>query len=80
MGDGVHGTQSRRVEAAHKLFAFGIIRLVRALSSNLWKAEYSEINGYDPAPPVGASYRAVCRARSRPEFLAKLGVLIERAE
>jgi len=30
--------------------------------------------------PVAANYRAVCRARSRPEFLAKLAIVIEEAD
>jgi four helix bundle protein len=29
---------------------------------------------------VAANYRAVCRARSRAEFLSKLGVVIEEAD
>lgn len=29
---------------------------------------------------VGANYRAACRGRSKPEFVAKLGVVIEEAD
>jgi four helix bundle protein len=29
---------------------------------------------------VGANYRAACRARSKPEFLAKLGIVEEEAD
>ncbi len=29
---------------------------------------------------VGANYRAVCRARSRKEFVAELGVVVEEAD
>ena len=29
---------------------------------------------------VGANYRAACRARSRPEFIAKVGIVIEEAD
>jgi four helix bundle protein len=29
---------------------------------------------------VGANYRAVCRSRSDPEFIAKMGVAIEEAD
>ena len=29
---------------------------------------------------VGANYRAACRARSQPEFVAKLGIVIEEAD
>ncbi len=29
---------------------------------------------------VGANYRAACRARSRPDFISKLGIAIEEAD
>ena len=29
---------------------------------------------------VGANYRAVCRARSRPDFISKLGIVLEEAD
>lgn len=29
---------------------------------------------------VGANYRAGCRARSKPEFIAKLGIVLEEAD
>ena len=29
---------------------------------------------------VGANYRAACRARSRAEFIAKLGIVLEEAD
>ena len=29
---------------------------------------------------IGANYRAACRARSRAEFIAKLGVVVEEAD
>ncbi len=32
------------------------------------------------AASVGANYRAVCRARSRADFISKLGVVIEEAD
>jgi four helix bundle protein len=32
------------------------------------------------APSVGANYRASCNARSRAEFIARLGVVVEEAE
>ena len=32
------------------------------------------------ATGVAANYRATCRARSRPEFIAKLGVVVEEAD
>lgn len=32
------------------------------------------------ATAVGANYRAVCRPRSHPDFIAKLGIVIEEAD
>jgi len=29
---------------------------------------------------VAANYRAACRGRSRPEFLAKIGIVVEEAD
>lgn len=29
---------------------------------------------------VGANYRAACRARARPDFVAKLGIVLEEAD
>ncbi len=29
---------------------------------------------------VGANYRAVCRARTRPDFISKLGIVLEEAD
>ena len=31
-------------------------------------------------PSVGANYRAACRGRSRAEFIAKLGIVVEEAD
>ena len=42
----------------------------RAISSQLVRA----------ATSVGANYRSACRARSRAEFAAKLGVAVEEAD
>ena len=62
-----------------KSFARRIIRLIRALPS----CAESRIIGNQllrAGTSVAANYRAVCRARSRAEFLAKLGVVIEEAD
>ncbi len=29
---------------------------------------------------VGANYRAVCRAKSKPDFIAKMGIVLEEAD
>ena len=62
-----------------KKFALRIMKLVgalpktvqgRAISNQLMRSGTS----------VAANYRAACRARSKPEFLAKLGTVEEEAD
>jgi four helix bundle protein len=62
-----------------KQFAIHTIRLCRALP----KSSESTIISRQlmrSATSVGANYRAVCRARSEPDFIAKLGVVLEEAD
>src|SRR6266550_3970318 len=62
-----------------KSFALRIIRLVRAVPPS----QEGRVIGYQllrSGISVAANYRAVCRARSRAEFLAKLSIVIEEAD
>ena len=62
-----------------KQFALRIIKLVAALP----RSEAARIIGGQmlrSGTSVGAHYRAACRARSRAEFLSKLGVAEEEAD
>ena len=62
-----------------KTFGLRVIRLFRALP----KSGEGSVIGYQllrSATSVGANYRAVCRSRSGPDFIAKLGVVIEEAD
>ena len=62
-----------------KQFALRVIRLVDALP----KGKGAEVIGGQllrSATSVAANYRAACRARSRAEFVAKLGVVEEEAD
>ncbi len=62
-----------------KQFALRVIRLVRALP----KTEEARIIGRQllrSATSVAANYRAVCRARSKAEFLAKTGIVVEESD
>ena len=62
-----------------KAFALRIIRLVRAIPPS----HEGRVIGYQllrSGTSVAANYRAVCRARSRAEFLAKLSVVIEETD
>ena len=74
-----HGTSGGCIAGTTKAFALRVIRLIRALPCC---PEGSLIGNQllRSGTSVAANYRAVCRARSRAEFLAKLGVVIEEAD
>jgi hypothetical protein len=62
-----------------KRFALDIIRPFRSLP----RAEDVRIIGRQllrAGTSVAADYRAVCRARSRAEFIAKMGTVVEEAD
>jgi four helix bundle protein len=62
-----------------KQFALRILRLYRALPAK----EEARILGRQvlrSGTSVGANYRAACRARSRAEFIAKLGIVLEEVD
>lgn len=62
-----------------KKFALRIIKLVDALPQNTtgWTIGKQLIRA---GTSVGANYRAACRGRSKAEFAAKLGIVIEEAD
>ena len=69
----------RELQDRTKQFALRVLNLVdavphtacgRAISMQLVRA----------ATSVGANYRSACRARSRAEFAAKLGIAVEEAD
>lgn len=62
-----------------KAFALRVIRLFRSLP-NSRDAQVIGMQLLRSGTSVGANYRAACRARSRAEFIAKLGVVIEEAD
>jgi four helix bundle protein len=62
-----------------KAFAVGTIRLVQALPRN----RAADVIGHQllrSGTSVAANYRAARRARSRKEFLAKMGIVEEEAD
>ena len=68
-----------RLQSRTKRFALRIITLYRSLP----KTDEARILGKQllrSGTSVGANYRAACRARSRAEFVAKLGVVLEEAD
>ncbi len=71
--------QAEVLKERTKRFAVRVIRVVRSLPSG----SEGRVIGHQllrSGTSVAANYRAVCRARSRPEFLAKLAIVIEEAD
>src|SRR6266540_4111645 len=67
------------LKARTKEFALRVIRLVDALPNSVkGRAIANQI--VRSATSVAANYRAACRARSRAEFIAKIGVVEEEAD
>jgi four helix bundle protein len=72
-------TQPEELRARTKQFAIRIVRLFRSLPKN----DEARIMGKQllrAGTSVAANYRAVCRARSRAEFISKIGVAVEEAD
>jgi four helix bundle protein len=62
-----------------KQFALRVIRLVGALPKTIeGRAIANQLVRSDTS--VAANYRAACRARSKTEFVAKMGVVLEEAD
>jgi len=67
------------LKARTKQFALRVMKLVDALPRTIQgRAIANQI--IRSATSVAANYRAACRARSRAEFIAKLGVVEEEAD
>ena len=71
------GTRDLR-ERTRRL-AVRIVRLCRSLPRTM-EAKTIASQLLRCGTSVGANYRAVCRARSRAEFAAKLGIVVEEAD
>jgi len=73
------GKESETLKGRTKDFALRIVNLYRALP----RTEEARIIGKQvlrSGTSIGANYRAACRARSRAEFVAKLGIVLEEAD
>jgi four helix bundle protein len=69
----------RELQDRTKQFALHVLNLVDALPRSAGgRAISSQL--VRTATSVGANYRSACRARSRAEFAAKLGVAVEEAD
>jgi four helix bundle protein len=63
----------------NKQFSLRVMKLVAALPKSVeGKAIGSQLVRCGTS--VGANYRAACRGRSKPEFIAKLGIVEEEAD
>ena len=72
-------TDANHLKSRSKQFALRILKLCDALprgASSRAIANQLVRSGTS----VGANYRAVCRARSRAEFIAKIGIVVEEAD
>jgi four helix bundle protein len=70
---------AQELKARTKRFGLGTLQLVDSLP----KTAVARTIGNQllrSGTSVGANYRAACRARSRPDFISKLGIAIEEAD
>jgi len=72
-------TQQEQLRNRTKAFAIRIVKLFRALP---YKTD-AQVLGKQlmrSGTAVAANYRAACRARSRTEWIAKIGIVVEEAD
>jgi four helix bundle protein len=70
---------SEELKARTRDFGIRVIRLVEALP----KSQSAGVIGRQllrSGTSVGANHRSACRARSRPDFISKVGIAIEEAD
>jgi four helix bundle protein len=60
-------------------FALDVLDFCRSIR-NLWEGRRIGDQLFDAASSVAANYRSACRGRSKAEFIAKLGVVVEEAD
>jgi four helix bundle protein len=72
-------TQAEQLRARTKKFAIRTVQLFKALP----KTDEARIMGKQvlrSGTSVAANYRAVCRSRSKAEFISKMGIVVEEAD
>ena len=72
-------TQAEQLKVRSKQFAVRIVNMYRLLP----RAEEARVIGKQvlrSGTSVAANYRAVCRARSKAEFISKIGLVVEEAD
>ena len=73
------GMTTNELKARTKRFALRVMTLVDALPNTV-KGRVIANQIMRSATSVGANYRGACRARSRAEFISKIGVVEEEAD
>jgi len=71
--------QSEQLKERTKIFAHTVLRMIDKIPNTLGGGAVARQLAKS-ATSVGANYRACCNARSRVEFIAKLGVVVEEIE
>jgi four helix bundle protein len=72
-------SQSEQLRDRTKAFALRIVRLFQSLP----RATEAQVIGKQllrSGTSVAANYRAACRARSKAEFIAKIGIVLEEVD
>jgi four helix bundle protein len=69
---------SEALKLRTKDFALRVLRLYRSLPRTEARILGSQLLRCSTS--IGANYRAACRGRSRAEFVAKLGIVLEEAD
>jgi four helix bundle protein len=72
-------SRSEELRDRIKAFAIRIVRLFRALPKSV-EAQVMGKQLLRCGTSVAANYRAVCRARSKAEFVARIGIVAEEAD
>ena len=71
--------QFEELQERTRKFALRIVKLFRSLPKTD-DARLLDKQLLRSGTSIGANYRAACRARSRAEFVAKLGIVLEEAD
>lgn len=71
--------QSQALKLRTKQFAVQVIKLLKNLPPSMESRTIGR-QLLRSATSIAANYRAACRGRSRAEFLAKLGIVVEEAD
>ena len=71
--------QAEELKRRTKRFAISVLRLARTFPRTE-EARVITRQLLKSATSVAANYRATCRARSKAEFVAKIGIVVEEAD